>query len=171
MRRLLAIADNPGLTPAHRPALLQRLRESGLRVIALRVASGHLEVDLAAEDPQAALQALQRLGLSVREAVDLSSGEGGEGLERYVALFNAERFWEAHAALEGPWRRTGSRALQGLILLAAAFVKLQEGRPDKFRELLERAYEMLDADVGCISAARVRELIRRASGPFKIPCT
>ena len=53
---------------------------------------------------------------------------------RGVALFNAGYYWEAHEAWEPLWLAHGRRggiaaALQGLIKLAAAGVKIREGRP------------------------------------------
>jgi len=54
------------------------------------------------------------------------------GFRRGVALFNAQQFWDAHEAWEDVWRlELGDRRrhLQGLIQLAAAFVKLQQGNP------------------------------------------
>lgn len=173
MRRLLVIAENPGLTPAHQPALSRRLREAGIRLVSLRVATRHVEVDLLAEHVEGALAALDAVGVRVKEVVDLSGGEGGEGLDKYVELFNAERFWEAHGALERAWRTTGDPALQGLIMLAAAFVKLQENRVDRFRELLRKALAMVDRDVGCIKAAELKRLAEEALAsmkPFKVPC-
>ncbi len=47
-------------------------------------------------------------------------------------LFNHGYYWEAHEAWEGPWRAAADEAtralLKGLILLAAAGVKLREGK-------------------------------------------
>lgn len=46
-------------------------------------------------------------------------------LGRFVALFNAERFWDSHEVLEGPWRESRSELYHGLILFASAFVHAQ----------------------------------------------
>ncbi len=49
-----------------------------------------------------------------------------------IALFNAGYFWEAHETWEGAWRATPEprvrSLLQALIQLAAAIVKMREGR-------------------------------------------
>ncbi|MGC8642066.1 MAG: DUF309 domain-containing protein [Isosphaeraceae bacterium] len=63
---------------------------------------------------------------------------------RGVALFNAGYYWEAHEAWEGLWlaqRRRGAIAavIQGLIKLAAAGVKIREGRPVGVRSHAARA--------------------------------
>src|SRR5690606_23561314 len=49
--------------------------------------------------------------------------------ETFISLFNAQRFWDAHEVLEGPWRRSCSRFYKGLIIYASAFVHLQRGNP------------------------------------------
>jgi len=49
--------------------------------------------------------------------------------ETFISLFNAQRFWDAHEVLEGPWRRNRSRFYKGLIIYASAFVHLQRGNP------------------------------------------
>jgi hypothetical protein len=67
-----------------------------------------------------------------------------------VDLFNAGCYWEAHEVWEGLWHaagRTGPAAdfLKGLIKLAAAGVKLREGRPAGLRRHGERARELFAA--------------------------
>lgn len=54
---------------------------------------------------------------------------------RGIDLFNHGYYWEAHEAWEGLWHAAGRRGstadfLKGLIKLAAAGVKVREGRPD-----------------------------------------
>lgn len=63
---------------------------------------------------------------------------------RGVELFNAGYYWEAHEAWEGLWMAHGRRGptaavLQGLIKLAAAALKVREGRPAGVRSLATRA--------------------------------
>jgi hypothetical protein len=67
-----------------------------------------------------------------------------------VDLFNAGCYWEAHEVWESLWHaagRTGPAAdfLKGLIKLAAAGVKLREGRPAGLRRHAERARELFAA--------------------------
>ena len=72
-------------------------------------------------------------------------------------LFNAGFYWEAHEVWEGFWNalgRTTPEALfvQGLIHLAAATVKIREGKPAGVARHSQRARELLGdlgaADVG-----------------------
>ena len=58
-----------------------------------------------------------------------------------IRLFNAQRYFEAHEALEAVWlKATGDRKtfLQGLIQVAAAFHHHMRHNPAGFRSLLEK---------------------------------
>lgn len=69
-----------------------------------------------------------------------------EDLARGTDLFNRGRFFEAHDAWEDGWRvERGARRLllQGLIQVAAAFVKLERGAPGSALELLDKGMEKL----------------------------
>ncbi len=58
--------------------------------------------------------------------------------------FNYERFWECHEILEGVWKKTyeGEKDLiQGIILIAAAFVHYQKNEDDICLSILKRAIE------------------------------
>lgn len=62
-------------------------------------------------------------------------------LERGVELFNKENYFEAHEVWEDAWQQEQGerrRFLQGLIQVAAGFVKLQRRQPRGARALLER---------------------------------
>ena len=79
---------------------------------------------------------------------------------RGVALFNAGYYWEAHESWESLWHAHGRRGptadlLQGLIKLAAAGVKVREGRPAGVRTHASRA-------------ARLFEKSRREAGRFQL---
>lgn len=64
-------------------------------------------------------------------------------------LFNAGFYWEAHEAWESFWHAFGrtspeARFIQGLIHLAAAAVKIREGKPAGVARHTRRARELLD---------------------------
>ncbi len=66
---------------------------------------------------------------------------------RGIDLFNHGYYWEAHEALEGLWHSAGRRGttadfLKALIQLAAAGVKVREGRPDGVVSHARRAAEL-----------------------------
>jgi hypothetical protein len=67
-------------------------------------------------------------------------------------LYNAGFYWEAHEAWEGFWNALGrttheARFVQGLIHLAAAAVKIREGKPRGVVRHRKRAWELL-GDLG-----------------------
>lgn len=68
---------------------------------------------------------------------------------RAIDLFNEGFAWEAHEAWEGFWNALGrttreARLVQGLIHLAAACVKIREGRPAGVATHARRARELVD---------------------------
>jgi len=76
-------------------------------------------------------------------------------LARGVDLFNQEDYFEAHEVWEDAWRQEQGerrRFLQGLIQVAAGFVKLQRRQPRGAKALLERGAEQIaehaDAELG-----------------------
>ena len=66
---------------------------------------------------------------------------------RAVELFNQERFWEAHEALEEIWRSVADDAeaqvLQGLIQAAAALLHRERGNSHGVRVVGEAALDKL----------------------------
>lgn len=65
-----------------------------------------------------------------------------------IDLFNGGWYWEAHEAWEGLWHALGrtsleARFVQGLIHLAAAAVKIREGKPAGVSRHTQRARELL----------------------------
>jgi hypothetical protein len=63
-------------------------------------------------------------------------------------LFNGGWYWEAHESWEGFWNTLGrttpeARFVQGLIHLAAAAVKIREGKPNGVARHTQRSRELL----------------------------
>jgi len=70
--------------------------------------------------------------------------EKEEAVEKGKEYFNYERFWECHEILESVWKKTyeGEKDLvQGIILVAAAFVHYQKNEDDICLSILRRAME------------------------------
>jgi hypothetical protein len=72
-----------------------------------------------------------------------------------VDLFNEGFYWESHEAWESFWHALGrtspeAQFVQGLIHLAAACVKIREGRPEGVRRHTQRA-RTLFGDLGAAS--------------------
>jgi uncharacterized protein len=69
-----------------------------------------------------------------------------QGIIDGIRLFNAQRYFEAHEALEAVWlKETGDRKafLHGLIQVAAAFHHHALGNPAGFRSLLDKGCSKL----------------------------
>jgi hypothetical protein len=67
-----------------------------------------------------------------------------EAIEKGREYFNYERFWECHETLEGVWKKTyeGEKDLvQGIILVAAAFVHYQKNENEICLSILKRSME------------------------------
>ena len=80
-----------------------------------------------------------------------------------IDLFNRGYYWEAHEAWEGLWHacgRSGRMAdfLKGLIALAAAGVKLREGRERGVRQHAARAQALFDQMTRELGAAETHYL-------------
>jgi len=70
-----------------------------------------------------------------------------------IDLFNHGFYWEAHEAWEGVWHALGrstpaARFVQGLIHLAAAAVKVREGKSEGVRRHAARARTLLAVGLG-----------------------
>jgi predicted metal-dependent hydrolase len=77
----------------------------------------------------------------------MHNDETAARLAEGVALFNAGHFYEAHEVWEEAWRREQGvrrQLLQGLILVAAGWVKREAGNARGTRVLFTRALERLE---------------------------
>jgi uncharacterized protein len=77
--------------------------------------------------------------------------EKDKALKRAVELFNDEKYWEAHEGLEYVWKNaTGleKEILNGIILVAAAFVHDEKDEQDVCISILKRARKKLDRASG-----------------------
>ncbi len=102
----------------------------------VRVANKHIEFDVSMERDREE-QILNRLReiAPLKRCVEIVEKDMSrdESIEYARELFNAERYWEAHEVLEGIWKESNGdekEVIQGIILLAAAFVHLQRGEED-----------------------------------------
>jgi predicted metal-dependent hydrolase len=182
LKRYLFISKNSfGYRPCDREYLLGLLRCCA-KTPNIRIASRHVEIEV--WDPDLPTVVALIRGVVGEIILWRSLGEDmvqhyianmPEILRRFVDLFNEERFWEAHEALEPLWRSTGERVLQGLILVAASFVKIQESKVEEFKVLAKKALTMLNnmSRYMCIDISRVRETLKvsiETFSPFKITC-
>jgi predicted metal-dependent hydrolase len=82
---------------------------------------------------------------------------------RGLDLFNHGYCWEAHEVWEGLWHAAGRRGptadvLKGLIKLAAAGVKVREGRPQGVRSHARRAADLFRRAAAALGEGQRRHL-------------
>ncbi|MEM4970020.1 MAG: DUF309 domain-containing protein [Sulfolobales archaeon] len=158
------------------------LLRCSMKIPNIRIASKHVEIEIWDPDLPLAIATIKNIIGEIvlwrslgEEPSQPYTVNRHEILKKFVDLFNEERFWEAHEALEPLWRVSGEKALHGLILTAASFVKIQEGRVREFELLAKRALKILDnvSKYMCIDVDKVKEDLRVAIetlSPFKIMC-
>jgi predicted metal-dependent hydrolase len=72
--------------------------------------------------------------------------EKEQAVKSGLDLFNQERYWESHEALESAWKTASGdekEILQGLILIAAALVHWQKNERQVALSVLKRARDKL----------------------------
>jgi len=159
MRFLVRLANRGGCEPSDVKALAsaayELVRGYGADVGNLRVSRTAIELDVllpSRDSLQLATEALQaRLGklLTLRELdTPPPSIDVDQAIREGVGLFNEERYWESHEALEYAWRRAEGpekEVLQGIILVAAALVHLQKNESGVALGVMARARDKLSA--------------------------
>ena len=136
MERYMLHLKNNGYMPANSRELVYKAREllsdfaASVRVV--RVASNFIELDVSVEkeklDP-----VIKKLGIigkldNTRHVVEEEINKE-DGIKDGIFYFNNERFWEAHEAWEGAWKKCNGRekeVIQGIILVAVAFAHSQK---------------------------------------------
>jgi uncharacterized protein len=74
-----------------------------------------------------------------------------EAIDKARDLFNNEKFWRCHEVLENIWKQSDGeekRLLNGIILIAAAFVHFQKGENETCIGILRRAYDKIKSGQG-----------------------
>ncbi len=162
MRFLIRLANDGKYKPADRETLTSEaykaVRGLGGDVGNLRISSSAVELDLLLDSKSTLERAVQvleeKIGSSVTiKQLDVETTPIGndEAVHLGFALFNEERYWESHEALEQAWRGlSGSEKeiLQGIILIAAALVHLQKNEVDVTLSVMRRAYDKLSPHDG-----------------------
>lgn len=174
--RYLIHAAPRGAMAVHRLELMKRLRELGIHVINARIGNHHVEIDVLSRNVELDADIINKAIGSVTRIIPLNEETNVEDpFKTFIELFNEERFWEAHEVLESVWRENRDTLVQGLIVLAAAFAKLQEESVTGYQRLMQRSLDLMEGgyQINCISINQVRELINEAiksRSPFRINC-
>lgn len=74
-----------------------------------------------------------------------------KAIEYAKSFFNAQKYWSAHELLESVWKDSHGdekEILNGIILVAAAFVHEEKDEPDVCMSILKRAMKKLEKGAG-----------------------
>lgn len=159
MKRYLLYLKNQKFQPSDASAILKaaltRTPTSGKIVIRdVRVADRFIEFDLSTCDQelQVVIKALSSIGdLDNFEMLKEDNFSREEAIDKARDLFNEERFWKCHEILENIWKQSEGeekRLLNGVILVAAAFVHFQKGENETCIGILRRAFDKIKLSTG-----------------------
>ena len=153
MERFMVHLKNYNYTPKDAKTILVNSRDlsygMNLTIRDCRISSKFVELDVSA--PKNNLELLLEKLVSIGK-VDHSRHIIEEQIEKNqlindgIFYFNNERFWESHEALEGAWKECigdEKELIQGLILVAAAFVHYQKYENKICLSVLNRALKKL----------------------------
>jgi hypothetical protein len=155
---MLHLQNTVQYSPKHATVLLQRARElvePEASIRDARISKKYIEFDTSIPDSTdmktifARLEAIAPLA-SYEEILERHM-EKDRAIARAVQLFNDERYWEAHEVLEYLWKNAKGverEILNGIILVAAAFVHDEKDEPDVCISILRRARKKLDQASG-----------------------
>lgn len=158
MQRYFVHLQNRDYTPKDATVLLLRARElagAGQPDVVVRdsrVSSKYIEFDTSIPDSMEVNDLASRLEAispvaSVEHIVEKEM-EKGEAIERAKKLFNEEKYWGTHEALEAVWKATPRGPerdlVNGIILVAAALVHEQKDEHDICMAILRRAAKKLE---------------------------
>lgn len=149
---------NSGYVPTDAKTLLAKADQltSQMNVVVrdMRVSTIHLEFDVSVEKAELdkVVKKFESIGTldDARHIVE-EKIEKEEALKRAKQYFNDERYWECHEVLESVWKKTheGEKDLvQGIILVAAAFVHYQKNENEICLSIMKRAMEKLSSASG-----------------------
>jgi hypothetical protein len=159
MKRYIVHLQNALLfTPKDATALLHKARqlvEPEVSIRDARISKKYIEFDTSISEDKDLKKIMARLEaiapLDGYEQIIERHMEKDIAVRRAVQLFNDEKYWQAHEVLEYVWKNTTGTEkdiLNGIILVAAAFVHYQKDEHDVCISILERAIKKLDRASG-----------------------
>jgi uncharacterized protein len=160
---------NDAYSPKDATALLYRARslveQNGLVVRDARVSRKYLEYDVSMPDEINENDVVKKMEsispmVSVEQVVERHIGKD-EAIRLAISSFNDEKYWSAHELLEGVWKQaegTEKSIINGIILVAAAFVHDQKDEPEICISILRRALAKLGSGQGTYSGIDIDRL-------------
>jgi uncharacterized protein len=161
-------------TPKHATILLQRARElvePEASIRDARISKKYIEFDTSISediDVRTIIARVEAIApLAGYEEIVERHMERDAAIARAVQLFNDERYWEAHEVLEYLWKNaTGieREILNGIILVAAAFVHDEKDEADVCISILRRARKKLESANGNYHGININRIADMVSG-------
>lgn len=174
--RYMVYLDNPQFEPADADLILKKSREltNSLDIIIrdCRIASDFIELDLSIEKKEnidKVFNLLKKIS-SIKEIIEVKERHLSkeESIYRAVVLFNDEKYWWSHEALEMVWKEASGhekQLLNGLILICAALVHFQKNENNICFSILERSMikflNVKDSNYYGINIDKIKILIRQ----------
>ena len=174
--RYMEYLDNPQFEPADADLILKKSREitNSLDIIIrdCRIASDFIELDLSIEKKEnidKVFNLLKKIS-SIKEIIEVKERHLSkeESIDRAVDLFNDEKYWWSHEALEMVWKEASGhekQLLNGLILICAALVHFQKNENNICFSILERSMikflNVKDSNYYGINIDKIKILIRQ----------
>ncbi len=153
MQRYMVHLQNNSHTPKDVASLLYRARElvePEVIVRDVRVSKKYIELDTSLPDGVDVGGLVSRLAaispMASYEHIVERHMDKDKAIEHAVKLFDDEKYWGAHEALESVWKGADGNEksiLNGIILVAAAFVHDEKDEPEICLSILERASKKL----------------------------
>lgn len=171
---MLHLQNTVSYTPKQATILLQRARElvkSKASIRDARISKKYIEFDTSISDSMDVKTIISRLEaiapLASYEEILERHMEKDWAIARAVQLFNDERYWEAHEVLEYLWKNaTGveREILNGIILVAAAFVHDEKDEANVCISILRRARKKLKSANGNYHGININRIADMISG-------
>ena len=173
MRRYMVHLRNTSYSPKDAGVLLKKARSigerDGLVVRDARVSTKHIEYDISIPDgfsEKTVIALLESISpiASFEQVVERHITKD-KAISLAIQSFNEEKYWNAHELLEGVWKSsTGMERniLNGIILVAAAFVHDEKDEPGICISILKRALAKLEGAPETYAGIDIARLARNA---------
>jgi hypothetical protein len=173
MQRYMIYLINQSYIPKDAGALLKKARclvsDTKTIVRDSRVAKHHIEFDMSIPENKSIQDILAKLSLitpvSEYEHIVEKNMKKEEAIRQAKILFNNEKYWGSHEILEGVWKNSfkdEKDLLNGIILIAAAFVHDEKDESDICISILKRAIQKLSNATGIyygLNVDRIKHLV------------
>jgi hypothetical protein len=182
MQRYMIYLRNQSYTPKDATRLLKRARvlisDSKIIVRDTRVSKHCIEFDASLPDNKSVENVIDKLTLimplSEYQHIVEKHMDKEEAIKTARSLFNDEKYWSAHEILEYVWKNSHAEEkdlLNGIILIAAAFVHDEKDESDICISILKRSMKKLSKATGLyfeIDIDKIKGLVSQITETSKI---